>query len=294
MLLPWAAVLAVLLPLLALITQRELIRTSGVLRPSLRHVAQMAVVVVICLVVQAPIIARNLGTYDSIRLTSQGGAYSLLWIAPLVREAADGTAHEAGARDYDARFTAQYPTPSDNPFEKSRQMDRVAREVLGELGGGAIVKAWAIGAAINLFSPAALVSPPVRELPRTGFFSAPGETKLAKIRNFLLANDNPTYGWIMVVTGIGAIGFRLFEFFGLGLVARARGAASVRYWRTSLTVLLLWAGYVLVVNGPIASAKYRLPIEPLAALGLAVVILALRRWWAGRRAPAARRPSELR
>lgn len=65
---------------------------------------------------------------------------------------------------------------------------------------------------------------------------------------------------------------------------RARGAASVRYWRTSLAVLLLWAGYVLAVNGPVASAKYRLPIEPLAAFGLALVILALADWRKRRRA----------
>ena len=291
MLRPWTALLALLLPLLGLVAVSARTRVAAYPRQFALGVAHMTLVVVLCLAVQAPIFARNLGTYDSIYLTSQGGTHSLLWVAPLVREASDGTGHEQGARDNNARFNARHPTPSDNPFEESRKMDEVAREVLGGLGIGAIVKAWAIGTVINLFSPAALVSPPVRELPRTGFLSAAGDSKLAKIRNYLLANDNPTYAWIMVLTGIGAFAFRLVELFGLGLAARARGAASVRLWRASLAVLLLWAGYVLVVNGPVASAKYRLPIEPLAALGLAIVIVALIDWRARRRAAPARAPS---
>lgn len=291
MLLPWTALLALLLPFLALIVGGIGARLADAARRFGWNVAHMTLVVLLCLVVQAPIFARNLGLYGSIYLTSQGGTHSLLWIAPLVREAVDGTSHEQGAREYEARFIARYPTPSENPFEQSRQRDALAREVLGELGAGAIAKAWAIGAAINLFSPAALVSPPMRALPRTSFFGAPGETKLDKIRNFLFANASPTYAWIMVLTGIVAIALRLVEVFGLGLAARARRAASARLWRTSLAVLILWAGYVLLINGPIASAKYRLPIEPLAALGLAVVIRALLDRRAERGAPAAHAPS---
>jgi len=284
MLLPWAAFIAVLLPLLMLIIDSDARRG----RTTVRHFGQMAVVMLLCLVVQAPIFARNRGTYGSSHLTSQGGPHSLLWIAPLVREAADGTPHEAGMLDNLARFEARHPEPAQNPFEQSAAMSGVAREALSELGGGAVAKAWLIGAALNLFSPAILVSPPVRALPRTGFFATPGDTKLAKIGNFLFANDNPLYAWIMLLTGLGAIALRLFEFVGLGLVGRARGSPRPRYVRCALAVLLLWAGYVLVVNGPIASAKYRLSVEPLAALGLAALILAL--WdWRRRRAgrPAA-------
>ncbi len=287
MLLPWTALIALLLPILALVVHGVGVQWNAYPRLVGRSVAHMSLVVLLCLAVQAPIFARNLGTYGSIYLTSQGGTHSLLWIAPLVREAADGTSHEQGARDNNARFDARYPVPSENPFEQSRQRDALGREVLSELGVGAIAKAWIIGAAINLFSPAALVSPPMRALPRTGFFSAPGETKLAKVRHFLFANDSPTYAWVMLLTGLGAIAFRLVELLGLGLVARARGAASARLRRASLAVLLMWAGYVLLVNGPVASAKYRLPIEPLAALGLAIVILALLDWRARRGASAA-------
>lgn len=291
MLLPWTALIALVLPFLGLIAADGARRLVDRARRFGVGVAHMTLVVVLCLAVQAPIFARNISEYGTIYLTSQGGTHSLLWVAPLVREAVDGTSREQGARDYEAHFIARYPTPSTDPFEQSRERDTVAREVFGEFGVGPIAKAWAIGAAINLFSPASLVSPPVRALPRTGFLDAPGETKLAKIRGYLFANDNPTYAWIMILTGVGAIALRLVELFGLGLVARARGAASARLWRTSLAVLLLWAGYVLAVNGPIASAKYRLPIEPLAALGLAMVIAALLDRRAQRHRAAAHRPS---
>ncbi len=294
MLLPWTALIALLLPVLALVVHGVGARWNAYYRMFGLSVAHMTLVVLLCLVVQAPIFARNIGTYGSVYLTSQGGTHSLLWIAPLVREAADGTSHEKGAHENEARFEALYPVPSDNPFETSRQRDALGREVLGELGVGAIAKAWIIGGVINLFSPAALVSPPLRELPRTGFFGAPGETKGEKIKNFLFANDSPIYAWVMILTGLGAIAFRLVELFGLGLVIRARGAASTRLWRASFAVLVLWAGYVLLVNGPVASAKYRLPIEPLAALGLAMVILAYLDWRARRRVGVAHGPLESR
>ncbi|MSO74620.1 MAG: hypothetical protein EXQ99_05665 [Alphaproteobacteria bacterium] len=285
MMLPWLGGLVVLLPILAFILRRF----------SLSTLAHMAAVVLLCLVVQAPIWARNISRYDSIDLTSQSGVHSLLWIAPMVREATDGTPHEQGAHEYQARFEAQYPGPEDNPFERSHHMSKVAHEILAELRVGAIAKAWLIGGMINLFSPAPILAPPVRDLPRTGFYGTPGKGKLTKIRNFLFANDNPVYAWVLVLSGLGAIGFRAIELCGLGLVARARDAASVRYWRASLVLLLIWVGYILVVNGPIASAKYRLPIEPLAALGLAIVMRAVIDWRLRRRAArAAHSPSESR
>lgn len=283
MMLPWLLVLAMMLPILALVVRRF----------SLRVLAHMAAMVLLCLIVQAPIIARNLSQYDAIRFTSQGGTHALLWLAPLVREAADGTPHQQGARDYQARYEAAYPEAVDNPFERSRRMSEVAHEILAELGLGTIAKAWLIGGAINLFSPSPILAPPVRDLPRTGFFSAPGESKLDKIRNFLFRNDNPTYGWILVLSGLGAIGFRLLELIGigLGLAAPRRPPEVARFVRSGLVLLLLWAGYILVVNGPIASAKYRLPIEPLAAIGLALLVVAVGDWLKRRAVAAPMRPT---
>ena len=48
----------------------------------------------------------------------------------------------------------------------------------------AIAKAWVIGAAINLASPAIIISPPIAQLPRTGFFATKGASMTAKIRQF--------------------------------------------------------------------------------------------------------------
>jgi hypothetical protein len=61
--------------------------------------------------------------------------------------------------------------------------------------------------------------------------------------------------------------------------------------RSGLVLLLVWAGYILVVNGPIASAKYRLPIEPLAAIGLALLVVALGDRLKNRATSPARRPA---
>ena len=75
---------------------------------------------------------------------------------------------------------------------------------------------------------------------------------------------------------------RAGQLIGLGhaLFWRRRDEAAVerREARIILILLLLWTLYILLVYGPIASPKYRLPIEPFGAICAAYALLAGRDW----------------
>ncbi len=266
MLLPAIAALAILLPLASIWLRR--FRFVGI--------AHVLVIVAISAAIQAPILARNISHYGSAQLTSQGGAYSLLWLAPLVLESADGTPHAEGARRMQARYEREIGgVEPDNPFVRSALMSATARRAFAELGAGAAVKAWLIGGAINLFSPAMILSPPVSSLPRTGFYDMAGDNKLEKLSAFLLRNDNPTYAWVLIVSFLALLAVRAGQLFGLG---RGLLSQTSRETRIILVLMLLWTAYILLVNGPIASPKYRLPIEPFSAICAGFAYLAWRDW----------------
>jgi len=273
MLLPAVAALTILLPLAAAWLGR--LRIIGM--------AHVLAFVVICAALQAPILARNMSHYDSTQLTSQSGAFALLWVAPMVMEAVDGTAHAEGARRMRLRYEQDIgDVESDNPFERSALMSATARRAISELGILNTAKAWIIGGAINLLSPAAILSPPVSDLPRTGLYEMAGDSKFEKLSNFLFRNDNPTYAWVLIVTFLALLAVRTGQLLGLGhgLFQRRDGhtTAERREVRIVLILLLLWTLYILIVNGPIASPKYRLPIEPFGAICGAYALLAGGDW----------------
>jgi hypothetical protein len=63
------------------------------------------------------------------------------------------------------------------------------------LGSPRSFKAWVIDATINLASPAIIISPPIAQLPRTGFYATTGGSVFGKIGNFLFhsARAMPCY-----------------------------------------------------------------------------------------------------
>ena len=274
MMAPWALGSLAALPLGALVLRRL----------NWRAPLQMGLVALLCAGLQTPVLVRNAVEFDSFGLTAQGGSHALYWIAPLVRETVDGTPHEVGAADLRERFDASAAAAESNPFRRSNAMSAYALDELGRLGLGAIAKSWTIGAAINLGAPAAILSPPVAALPRTGFYDTPGTGKGEKIVNFLFANDNPGYAWILLVSLVGLVLARLVQLGGVVSLAR-RG----REVRVALLLLLGWVAFILLINGPIASAKYRLPIEPAMAVFFAQGFRVFVERWRGRSRPIFRR-----
>lgn len=235
----------------------------------LREALQLAAATIILALSVAPIMLRNHIQYGALSLTPQGGMHLTRWIVPLVKEAKDGTPWDQTYALMEKRTEERFGPPTGNPFENSRRYVEIGNEAMGEMGLLPAIKAWAFGAAINMASPGLLISPAVSQLPRTGFFATPGAAMAEKIFNFVFRPDNARYAQLLLAGIVGVTLIRLIQFAGLAAL-----------WRTGrMAALILCAAliaYVLVLNGPVASPKYRLPIEPilnvLTGAGLAVIV----------------------
>jgi hypothetical protein len=104
----------------------------------------------------------------------------------------------------------------------------------------------------------------VRALPKPSFYNTAGTSLWERARTYLF--DNPGLYQLLLVLGLLAmLPFLVLEAIGFVMLARSMPWAA------------LFAGavlaYFLVLNGPVASPRYRLPLEPVL-LVLAAVPLA--------------------
>jgi 4-amino-4-deoxy-L-arabinose transferase-like glycosyltransferase len=244
---PWATFLVLFL-LVTVVIGRQLTR---------KIVVQLATVLIMVALSVSPVLWRNISKYGAWSLTSQGGIHLAYWIVPLVHEARDGTPWPVGYEEMQKEMAKRYRSESSNPFEQSRRFVTVARERLIELGPIAIAKAWIFGAAINLAAPSVILSPIVSSLPRTGFYATPGTSMPNKIFNFIFRSDNAFYAWVLLLGIAGLTVIRLIQLVGVyALIGEAND-------RAILLLLFFWILFILAASGPVASPKYRLPIEPV-------------------------------
>ncbi len=259
MLLPWALGVPLLLVAGTAIAGRLAWRTL----PQLAGAGTITIALVL------PVAHDNENRFGGFGLSSQAGTHTLYWLVPLVMETVDGTPRAESVRRLDKNFGERISAEAHSDrFNRSRAMMSAAFEALAELGPLPLAKAWAYGATINLGSPAIILATPVRTLPRTGFYATEGESKLDKMVNFLFRNDNKTYAWLLVIGSAITLALRLAQAWGLWRLLRA----GDRVVLASTLLLLAWIGFVLAINGPIASAKYRSPAEPALVILLAAAL----------------------
>ena len=231
----------------------------------------IAIVILLCV---GAVLGRNVAIYQAWSLTSQEGVH-LQTVVPWVRWAHDGTPWNEDHQELMRAAERRYPVPTKNPFEESRREAEVATEEWRALGLAPTIKAWLYGAAINLGSPAIILSPPLIQIPRTGFYGTPGASMTEKIENFVFHSESAIYNWALLLGIAGVALVRLIQVAGaieaIGLARRDR--------RLSLPIVALfalWFGFILAVNGPVASPKYRLPLEPVLNILTGMGFCALR------------------
>jgi len=222
----------------------------------------------------APVLVRNAIAYRSFSLTSQTGAHLAYWIVPLVQERADGTPYQTTVDRIDARYRQRLAERAAdinaNLFDAAELKRELAREEMARLPLRAYARAWLEGMAINLGAPALIADPRVRALPRPSFYHTPGARLWEKAQTYLFA-DAGLYQLLLIVGLVAMLPFLALEAIGFLMLARTLP------WAAAFAAGLI--GYFLLVNGPVASAKYRMPIEPVLIV-LAAIPLA---WLASRR-----------
>ena len=224
---------------------------------ALQKMATVAAAFVVLTACIGIIVAKNVAVFGTAGLTPQGGIHLALWVVPLAREMQDRTPYMTSYNDLEKRTIERFGPHSSNPFEQSRQYTIIAKEALKDIPVSAIAKSWLSGITINLVSPAVLLSPPVSQLPRPGFYNTPGNSFFDKAFNYAFHSGQPAYTWFLLTGSAGLAAMRLLQL--IGFVTLARRAAN---W-PAILLAASWCGYILLVNGPVASPKYRLPLEPL-------------------------------
>jgi hypothetical protein len=251
LILPWAAVLLIFLFCVPAIRSRLSILL-------IVRLGCIAIVIVFCAGI---VVARNVAKYDAWALTSQNGVH-LQTVVPWVRQAYDGTPWAEGRQELLALTDRRFPVTADNPFEQSRREAQVAAAEWRALGMIPTVKAWIYGAIINLGSPGIILSPPLIQTPRTGFYGTPGGSMAEKMTNFLFHSESAIYTWALLFGIAGVVIVRLIQ--TAGLIGALGQAWRDRAEMLPITILfVLWFCYILAINGPVASPKYRLPLEPV-------------------------------
>ena len=140
------------------------------------------------------------------------------------------------------------------PFRRAAILAEVARDEMARLPLSAYAKAWLEGMVVNLAAPALLADPRVRALPKPSFYDTPGTSLWERARRYVF-DDPGAYQLLLVIGVIGMLPFLALEAIGLVMLARTLPWAAV------------FAGgvlaYFLLLSGPVATPKYRMPMEPV-------------------------------
>lgn len=209
-----------------------------------------------------PIQMHNHERFGSYSLTSQTGTHLLLWIVPAVHEAEHGTPKDKTAEQMHERLNARLAEMGKTrdqltSFEISHEQTQLAVELLKDTSAMAMAKAWLNGFVLNLATPAVLADLRVRALSNKSFYAIEDTGILNKVQQYL-GGSGPVYTTIFVVGGIGSVLTLIGSSIGFFALARRH------IWIALIAFLIVL--YFLMINGPVASPKYRLPFEPIMIL----------------------------
>lgn len=225
-----------------------------------RHGVSSGILVIVCSLLPAsPIIYRNLTHFHTPHLTSQNGVFVLNWAVGLSKSLESGRSFDEESYELNQKLERRIknlPGQGEglSPFEVSSQRLLLAKEEMSAMAVSTLLQGWLYGAVNNLASPVIAVDPRIRKFNTKSFYNTPGNNILEKTVNFLEGN-NPFFVTMIVLSIIGGLIFCSLQFAGWVLLLRSH------FWVAVIGGLYVL--YFLVVSGPVGSAKYRLPIEPL-------------------------------
>jgi Dolichyl-phosphate-mannose-protein mannosyltransferase len=262
-----AALLAAAVPLIFLVVLRQRRRLAPAFIAALLFAAGAAAPI-------APVLLRNVVHYGSFSLTSQTGDHLALWIVPLVTERAYGTPYQTTVDRMEAAYqralAQRGANVQSNPFDRAAVMAALARAEMAKLPVTAFAEAWLEGMVVNLGAPALLADPRVRALPKPSFYNTPGAGLWQKARAYLL--DDPGRYQLLLVAGLIAM-LPMLALEAVGFVMLVRSLP----WAAVFAAGVL--AYFLLVNGPVATPKYRLPMEPVLIVLAAIPLARLSERW---------------
>jgi 4-amino-4-deoxy-L-arabinose transferase-like glycosyltransferase len=217
---------------------------------------------------------RNWDSYQATGFVSQGGTHLLGWVVPAVYQYSGKGSYDEGQRLARDRLEAGLQVMGVtalpvNPFEASSFQSQVAQSLFQEFGLASMLKAWIVGAAVNMAVPSAAFAPVVRSMEHPSFYATPGNGALEKIWNYVTDASGAFYLSILLAGALTSIMFFLLFLVGWWLSwGDKRGLPKPVIVFMTLVIL-----YFLAITGPIIGSKYRLPIEPMMTVFVAYAII---------------------
>jgi hypothetical protein len=250
----------VLLPLVLIVSKMKI-------REAIFNSFLIFVISVVCV---APLLIINSAKFDSFALTSQNGTHLQNWVASEVVMLRDGIRREEAVKllqeKNEKALAALSLSQQNNPFVRSEKQVDTALHEIAATPTHIILKSWLQGAIVNLAAPALMIDKRIRQLPHISFASDTRGDLFSRASEFI-SRSSSIYVSALIVSGAGAIIVSLFQFFGFFVQLRVNLMLAVL---SALTV-----AYFLIINGPVGSPKYRLPIEPILIIWLGCAFLSV-------------------
>ena len=234
-------------------------------------VASVLIVLVTIASPVLPILGRNISQFGTIQLTSMTGTHAQNWIAGYARALEEGTSFNSASKRMNDGFAETLKRDGIDPdslnsFEESARQLAFAKEELANLPILSVAKAWVFGVVLNFAAPALVIEPRIRTFNRKSFVDSNGNTLIKRVTNFVTDNDSRYVFWLLFGLATSGVALAL-QFSGWLLLCRRQPILAI-----FATLLIL---YFLVINGPVASPKYRLPFEPILIIFQAIAIIEL-------------------
>jgi dolichyl-phosphate-mannose-protein mannosyltransferase len=215
----------------------------------------------------APVLLRNATHYGTWKLMSETGEHLAFWVVPLVTQRANAVPYQQTMERMRAIYTDRLAELGLNDQADPFQLDAVkidlARKAMAELPLSAFVNAWLEGMVVNIASPAIILDPRVRALPKPSFYDTSGPTLWSRAQTYVFEKPG-LYQGILLLGLLATLPLLVLQAAGFVLLARHNRWAAV------------FAGgvlaYFLMINGPVATPKYRLPMEPVLIVLTAIAL----------------------
>ncbi len=220
------------------------------------------------LITVSPWLSRNYYYHGFFSFSSQETPTIIGWYLPHIDQFEKNidlqTARELRKNHWREKFENLPNEIKENPFRLEQKVKYYAFKEILESNKISVLQAWFWGSLKNIFSPFSADFAYFYKIPHSSFYETSGSNVLKQTSNFLFKNSNIFYSFFIILTLVTTLVFRTFQLHGFFCMAK--------HYKTEFIFFLTIILYFLIINGPIGSAKYRAPFEPILIIYLAFSI----------------------
>lgn len=241
-----------------------------------RRLMLAALPAVVMVIFAAPRVIENYIDYGAPILTNQSGVHLLKWVYPCLRTpwscSSLGEAWEENAPIVEQRISALPKEDQTNPAKIDLVRRELGMERIRELGPGQVVIGFAAGMFKNLIQTGFYETLAQYNQPATFLSAMPGNSVGEKLANFIKTNRTNVFMMLWAVSQTALLLSRVVQLIGVG-----SGLANTAS-RPFAIFLGMTIVYFLLVSGPVANPKYRIPTEPGLIIFFSIGLYALLDW----------------